>query len=101
MFFSMAHAAIASSIISIPWTPKSWTWKLFSFLSSQITENQENVPKVGPERLPKFQKKSIKIKTDIWSSVCPLGVPLDPRITKIVSKGLKKELRGVQNRRCR
>ena len=42
------------------------------------------MPKVGPGRLPESEKKSIK--TDIWASVCPLGVPLQPRITKMVSQ---------------
>jgi hypothetical protein len=50
---------------------------------------------VGPRRLPKSTLKSIKI--DIWASVCPLGVPLDPRITKIVSQVPKKEPQGLQN----
>ena len=37
------------------------------------------------------------IKMDIWASVCPLGVPLDPRITKMVSQVPKKEPQGLQN----
>ena len=43
---------------------------------------------MGPRKLPKFILKSIKI--DIWASVCLLGAPLGPRMTKMVSKGPKK-----------
>ena len=84
-----------SGIISIPGSPKKWTWKLSPILPPQITENHQIVPKVGPRRLPKSTLKSIK--TDIWASVCPLGVPLDPRITKMVSQVPKKEPQGLQN----
>ena len=84
-----------SAIISIPGSPKTWTWKLSPILPPQITENRKIVPKVGPRRLPKFNLKSLKM--DIWASVCPLGVPLDPRITKMVSQVPKKEPQGLQN----
>ena len=84
-----------SGIISIPGSPKTWTWKLSPILPPQITENHKIVPKVGPRRLPKSTLKSIKM--DIWASVCPLGVPLDPRITKMVSQVPKKEPQGLQN----
>ena len=53
------------------------------------------VPKVDPKRLPKFILKSIKV--DIWTSVCPLGIPLDPRINKMVSQVPKKEPQGLNN----
>ena len=84
-----------SGIISIPGSPKTWTWKLSPILPPQITENHQFVTKVGPRRLPKSTLKSIK--TDIWASVCPLGVPLDPRITKMVSQVHKKDPQGLQN----
>ena len=84
-----------SGIISIPGSPKTWTWKLSPTLASKIPENHKIVPKVGPRRLPKSTLKSIKM--DIWASVCPLGVPLDPRITKMVSQVPKKEAQGLQN----
>ena len=74
---------------------KKWTWELSPNLTSQITENHPIVPKVGPRRLPKCTQKSIKI--DIWPSVCPLGVPLDPMITKMVSQVPKMEPEGLQN----
>ena len=88
----LAHAAI---IISIPGSPKTWTWKLSPILPPQITENLKNYQKMDPRRLPKSILKSIK--TDIWASVCPLGVPLDPRITKMVSQVPKKHPQGLQN----
>ena len=71
-----------SGNISLPGSPKRWTWKLSPTLTPQITENHPIVPKVGPRRLPKWIQKSIQI--DIWPSVCPLRAPLDPMITKMV-----------------
>ena len=84
-----------SGIISIPGSPKTWTWKLSSILQPQITENRKIVPKMDPRRLSKSTLKSIK--TDIWVTVCPLGVPLDPRITKMVSQVPKNDFQGLQN----
>ena len=84
-----------SSIISIPGSLKTWTWKPSPTLPSQITENHKIVPKVGPKRFPKSILKSIKV--NIWASVCPLGVPLDPRIIKMVSRVPKKEPQGLKN----
>ena len=88
-----------SGIISIPGSLKTWTWKPSPTLPSQITENHKIVPKVGPKRLPKSTLKSIKV--DIWASVCPLGVPLDPRIIKMVSQISKKEAHGLKNDSCK
>ena len=64
-------------------------------MTSQITENHTLVPKVGPGRLPKCILKSIKI--DIWPSVCPLGAPLDPMITKMMPQLPKIDREGLQN----
>ncbi len=83
-----------AGIISIPGSPKRWTWKLSPTLTSQITENHPIVPKVGPRRLPKCILKWIKI--DIWPSVCPFGVPLDPMITKMVPQVPKTNPEGLQ-----
>ena len=90
-----------SGIISIPGSPKRWTWKLPPTSTSQITENHPIVPKVGPRRLPKCILKSIKI--DIWPSVCPLAVPLDAMITKMVPQVHKTNPEGLQydNFRCK
>ena len=84
-----------SGIISIPGSPKTWTWKPSPILPPRITENQANVPKVGLRRLPKSTLKSTRV--DICASVCPLGVPLDTRITKVVSQVPKKEPQGLKN----
>ena len=84
-----------SGIISIPGSPKTWTWKLSPILPPQITENHKMVPKVGPRRLPKSIKESIKI--DTWTSRCLLGVPTDPWITKMITQGTKMESQGLQN----
>ena len=83
------------SIISIPCLPKRWTWKLPPTLTSKITENHPIVSKVSLRRLPKCTLKSIKI--DIWPSMCPLGAPLDPMITKMVPQVFKIKPEGVQN----
>ena len=83
-----------SGIISIPGSLKTWTWKPSPTLPSQITENHKIVPKVDPKRVPKSTLKWIKV--DIWDSVCPLGVPLDPRIIKMVSQVPKKEPQGLK-----
>ena len=88
-----------SGIISIPGSLETWTWKPSTTLPSQITENLKMVPKVDPKRLPKSILKSIKV--NIRASVCPFGVPLDPRITKMVSQVPKKEPQGLQNNSLR
>ena len=75
-----------SGIISIPGSLKTWTWKPSPTLPSQITENHWIVIKVGSRRLPKSTLKSIK--TDIWASVCPLGVPLDPMECSVTLSGV-------------
>ena len=88
-----------AGIISIPGSPKRWTWKLSPTLTSQITENHPIVPKVGPRRLPKCSLKSIKI--DIWPSLCPLGAPLEPMITKMVPQVPKTKPEGLRCDRFR
>ena len=83
-----------SGNISIPGSPKRWTWKLSPTLTSQITENHTIVPTVGPRRLPKCTLKSIKF--DIWPSVCPLGAPPGPMNTEMVPQVPKIKLAGLQ-----
>ena len=63
--------------------------------SDRITENQTIVTKVRPRRLSKCNLKSMEI--DIWPSVCPLGAPLDPMITKMVAQVPKIQPEGLQN----
>ena len=68
-----------------------------SHFGIKITENHKIVVKVGPRRFPKSIQKSIKM--EIWASVRPVGVPLDPRITKMVSRAPKKDPQGLKNDR--
>ena len=49
---------------------------------------------MNPRRLPKCTLKSIKI--NIWPSVCPLGAPLGPMITKMVPQVPKTNPEGLQ-----
>ena len=84
-----------SGIISIPGSPKTWTWKLTLTLVAKIMEKSTNMYKVGPRRLPKCILKSIKM--DTWTPMCPLGVPLDPWITKVVPRVPNMEPQGLQN----
>ena len=84
-----------SGNISTPGSAETWTWKLSPTLASKILEKWQNVSKMGPKRLPKSTKKSIK--TDTWTSSCLLGVPVDPWITKMITQGTKMESQGLQN----
>ena len=58
-------------------------------------ETVSHFDRVGPRRLPKCTLKSIKI--NIWPSVCPLAVPLDAMITKIMPQVPKINREGLQN----
>ena len=51
----------------------------------------QNCAQNGSQEVSKSTLKSIK--TDIWATVCPLGVPLDLRIIKMVSQVLKRSLK--------
>ena len=42
------------------------------------------------------RKRTESIQIDIWASVCPLGVPLDSSITKMVSLVPQMEPQGLQ-----
>ena len=88
----IGHAAIAFWHHFYPWATKNMDLETISHFA---TPNHKSVPKVGPKRLPKSTLKPIKV--DIWTSVCPLGIPLDPRITKMVSQVPKKDPQGLQN----
>ena len=87
----ITHAAIAFWHHLHPWITKNMALETVSHFATQITENHEIVPKVDPKRVPKSILKSIKV--DIWASVCPLGVPLDPKIIKMVSQVPKRSLK--------
>ena len=97
MVFSvvMAHAATAFDYNFHPWATKIMDLETVFLSVIPDYRKSRKCAKVGPERLPKFKKKSIK--TDIWASVCPLSVPKDPRITKMVPEVPKMEPQGLQN----
>ena len=67
---------------------------IYIYIISADLSNHKIVPEVGPGRLPKSILKSIKI--NIWASVCPLSVSLNPRITKMVSQVPRKEPQGLR-----
>ena len=94
----IAHTAIAFWHHFHPWITKNMDLQTGSHFG---TPNHRKItkwyPKVNPRRLPKSTLKSIKL--DLRASVCPLGVPLDPRITKMVSQVPKMESQGLQNNR--
>ena len=50
---------------------------------------------MSPKSLPNWTLKSIKM--DSWTPMRPLGVPLDPWITKVVPRVPKMEPQGLQN----
>ena len=82
-------------IISIPGSPKTWTWTLSPLLPPKITDNHKIMPKVSPRRLPKIHPKINKTGPPGFS--VSIGCPLEPRITKMVSQVSKKEPQGLQN----
>ena len=90
----IAHAATASRQHFQPRIIKNMGLEIPP-CNPKLWKNNENASKVDPRRVPKSTLKSIK--TDIWASVCLLGAPLDPRITKMVSQVPKKEPQGLQN----
>ena len=84
-----------SGIISIPGSPKTWTWNKSPILAPKITDKSQKGAQSGFQETPKMTLKSIKMHT--WTSKCLLGDPLDPRITKMVSQVPKMEPQGLQN----
>ena len=59
-----------------------------------IDKSQKGLQNVSQE-LPQLALKSIKM--DSWTPMCPLGVPLDPWITKVVLRVPKLKPQGPQN----
>ena len=86
---------LQSGIISIPGSPKTWTWNQSPILAPQITEKSQKGTQSRSQELPKMTLKSIKMYT--WTSKCLLGDPLDPRITKMVSQVPKIKRQGLPN----
>ena len=91
----MVHSVIAFWHHFHPRSTKNMDLETFPSSPPQITENRKIVPKVCSRRVPKSNQKSLK--SDIWASVWPLGVSLNPRTTKMVSQVRKKTTQGLQN----
>ena len=91
----LVHAAIAFWHHFHPWITKNMDLETVSHFATQNHRKSKKCAQSGSQEAPQIHPKSIKI--DICASVCPLGVPLDPRITKMVSQVLKKDPQGPQN----
>ena len=78
-----------SGIISIPGSPKTWTWKLSPILVPKIKEKRQKGAKVGPRRLPEWSLKSVEMHNG--TSRCLLGVPVAPWTTKMVTQDTRME----------
>ena len=91
----ITHAAIAFWHHFHPWITKNMDLEpVFHF----ATPNHRKSRNCVQSRLQEGSQIHSKInKMKIWTSRCPLGVPLDPRITKMVSQVPKKEPQGLQN----
>jgi hypothetical protein len=87
----IAHAAIVFWHHFHPWTIKNMDLETVCHLAISTHRRFENKCVQGKSRggLPNSIQKLIK--ANIWAPVCPLGVPAEPRITKMVSWAHKKE----------
>ena len=86
---------LQSGVISIPEPPKTWTWNQSPILGPKITPKSENGAQSDSQGTPKIILNPLKIYT--WTSKCPLGDPLNPWITKMVSQVPKMEPQGHHN----
>ncbi len=89
----MPHAATAFWHHFHPWITKTMDLETVSHFGRK----SQTCAQSGFQEAPKCIINSMKI--NILASVCPLGVPLDPRITKMLSRAPKKEPQGLQNER--
>ena len=87
----IAHAAIAFRHHVPPQIIKNMDLETVSHFDSRNHRKSQNYAQSESQGLPKSTLKSIKLH--LWASVCPLGVPLDPRITKMVSQDPKWSLK--------
>ena len=89
----IAHSVIAFWHHFHPWSTKNMDLETFPQLATPNHRKSQNCVQSMLQECPQIQSKSLK--TDIWASVWPLGVPLDPRITKMVSQVLRKSSRRL------
>ena len=95
----IAHAAIAFWHHFHPWITKSMDLETISNFATPNHRRSQNCTQSGSQEAPQIHPKIDKMK--IWTSRCPLGVPLDPRITKMVSQVPKEEAPGLQSNNFR
>ena len=95
----IAHAAIAFWHHFYPWATKNMDLETISHFANPNHRISQKCPQSGSQEAPQIYPKSRKV--DFWTSVCPLGIPLDSRITKMVSQVPKKDPQGLQNNSCR
>ena len=70
-------------------------WNLYYNLVQTNLQKSQNLLQTGSQEDPKIHQKIIKIQ--IWVQDVLPGVPLDPRITKMVSQVSRMEPPGLQN----
>ena len=68
-----------------------------SQLGTQIIDKSQKAPQNDSQETPQMNPKTIKVNS--WTPMCPLGVPLDPWITKVVPRVPKMKPQGLQNYR--
>jgi hypothetical protein len=91
----IAHTASAFWHHFHPWIIKNMDLETVSHFGIPHRRKSQKGAQSRSKEAPQIILKSIKM--DIWTSVCPLGVPLDPRITQMVSQVPKMEPQGLQN----
>ena len=91
----MAHAATPFWHHFHPWTTKNMDLEtVFHFAAP----NHRKMRKCVQSRSRGAPQICSKIdENQHLSPVCPLGVPAEPRITKMVSRAPKKKPQGLQN----
>jgi len=57
---------LQSGIISIPGSPKTWTWNQSPILAPQITDKSQKGTQSGSQEPPKISLKSIKMHRRYW-----------------------------------
>ena len=92
---AIAHAAIAFWHHFHSWITKNIDLETVSHFGTQILDKSQKGLQNDSKRLPKWTLKSIKM--DSLTPMCPLGVPLDPWITKVVPSDPKLKPQGLQN----
>ena len=91
----IAHAGIALWHHFHPWVTKNMDLETVSHFATPNHRKSQNCTQSGCQEASQIHPKIDK--ADIWASECPLGVPLDPRIVKMLPQVPKR--RKVSKRR--